>query len=238
MTRKLTNRSLIKYHRQAGLFVALLAVILSITGLLLQHTDTFGFGRYYLRSPWLLSWYNTPAPDIKAIYLKQHEIVQVDDALLLNGTVIGQSNGQLWGATHNGETLLIGSGSKLFWLTPEAELIDLIDTPTHSPQGLAHQQANFQLKTEQGWFSLGSELEHWTPNPTVNAAPLAQLHSLTIQQVALPSNLPVGVTVERLLLDLHSGRFFGAIGILLMDLAALALVLLAFTGLWVWLRKR
>ena len=59
-----------------------------------------------------------------------------------------------------------------------------------------------------------------------------------LKQFTLPADLPVGISIERLLQDLHSGRLFGIFGVILMDLASVALVLLALTGCWVWLRKR
>ena len=46
-----------------------------------------------------------------------------------------------------------------------------------------------------------------------------------------------GLTMERVVLDLHSGRFFGAYGIYFMDAAALALLWLSFSGLWVWWKR-
>ena len=47
-----------------------------------------------------------------------------------------------------------------------------------------------------------------------------------------------GLNVERLLLDLHSGRIFGPLGILVYDLMALAIAFLALSGLVVWYRSR
>ena len=43
------------------------------------------------------------------------------------------------------------------------------------------------------------------------------------------------ISWERWLQDLHSGRFFGPVGIWVMSLAALIFIVLAFTGLLVWL---
>ena len=40
-----------------------------------------------------------------------------------------------------------------------------------------------------------------------------------------------GLTVERLLLDLHSGRILGEAGPLLMDLVAVFLIVLSLSGL-------
>ena len=41
-----------------------------------------------------------------------------------------------------------------------------------------------------------------------------------------------------MLLDLHSGRIFGEYGVYLMDAAAVALLWLSGSGLWVWWQRR
>ena len=47
-----------------------------------------------------------------------------------------------------------------------------------------------------------------------------------------------GLKLERVILDLHSGRIFGDYGVYLMDAAAIALLWLSFSGLWVWNSRR
>jgi uncharacterized iron-regulated membrane protein len=44
--------------------------------------------------------------------------------------------------------------------------------------------------------------------------------------------------LERVILDLHSGRIFGRYGVYLMDAAATALLWLSLSGLWVWSSRR
>lgn len=65
--------------------------------------------------------------------------------------------------------------------------------------------------------------------------------------VALPATLHAelvrqyrgrGLSVERLLLDLHAGRVLGTFGVWLVDLTAIACLGLAVTGLWLWSRRR
>ena len=46
-----------------------------------------------------------------------------------------------------------------------------------------------------------------------------------------------GLPLERVLLDLHSGRIFGEAGVWLVDAAALLFLLLAGSGLWLWGRR-
>ena len=47
-----------------------------------------------------------------------------------------------------------------------------------------------------------------------------------------------GLKLERVILDLHSGRIFGEYGVYLMDAAAIALLWLSLSGLWVWNSRR
>ncbi len=47
-----------------------------------------------------------------------------------------------------------------------------------------------------------------------------------------------GLKLERVILDLHSGRIFGQYGIYLMDAAAIALLWLSLSGFWVWSSRR
>ena len=47
-----------------------------------------------------------------------------------------------------------------------------------------------------------------------------------------------GISVETLVLDLHSGRFFGFAGVLFVDLIGILMCVLAVTGLWAWISRR
>jgi len=40
------------------------------------------------------------------------------------------------------------------------------------------------------------------------------------------------------ILDLHSGRFFGQLGPWVFDAAAVLLILLSLSGTWIWLKRR
>ena len=44
------------------------------------------------------------------------------------------------------------------------------------------------------------------------------------------------LTLERIILDAHSGRIFGLIGVLFMDFVAVLLILLSLSGIYIWLR--
>jgi len=60
----------------------------------------------------------------------------------------------------------------------------------------------------------------------------------TMKQRIVAQSVPSSLNWQRLLLDLHAGRLFGLAGQLVMDLAALMLVVLALTGTVIWSRSR
>jgi len=47
-----------------------------------------------------------------------------------------------------------------------------------------------------------------------------------------------GLPLYRILLDVHSGRIFSDVGRFVMDGAAVLLIILSITGLWIWWPKR
>jgi len=47
-----------------------------------------------------------------------------------------------------------------------------------------------------------------------------------------------GLPLYRILLDVHSGRIFSDFGRYVMDGAAVLLIVLSITGLWIWWPKR
>jgi len=58
-----------------------------------------------------------------------------------------------------------------------------------------------------------------------------------VQRSLLDQYRGSGLSWERLLLDLHSGRLFGSVGVFIIDLAGIALLLIALSGVWVWVTK-
>jgi len=47
-----------------------------------------------------------------------------------------------------------------------------------------------------------------------------------------------GLPGERVILDIHSGRILGYVGVLLVDFMAILFLLLAMSGIWMWYKYR
>jgi len=66
--------------------------------------------------------------------------------------------------------------------------------------------------------------------------------SESLELVALPDELSPArnqtISWQRVVLDMHSGRWFGPLGPWIVDLAALVLLFLACSGFWIWYSRR
>ena len=93
------------------------------------------------------------------------------------------------------------------------------------------------LRSSDGLYRADPALLSWDrvaddPDPIRWAKPAATDEAMlaTLRADYLGSIL----SLERVLLDLHSGRILGRFGPWLMDLAAVLLLVLAVTGIWLW----
>ncbi len=262
MTQKLrispsvSNRALHKrrffwvWHRRLGLISLLLVIILSVTGILLNHTETLRLDEKPLRNFLLLKLYGIEKPDIQSIALSQHWLSQVGSALYIDDKKLLTCKGKLIGAAANHDLIVAACRNELILLTTDFQLIERIGENYGLPNPITQFglcDTTFCLRTEKNLFTLNFDQLQWTPlQPPTKAqtavhAPLPS--TLKTSSVALPPKLREtlvnnylgnDISWERVILDLHSGRILGAVGVALMDLAAIALLVLGISGFWLW----
>lgn len=246
-------RALYLWHRRLGAVAALLVLLAAVTGLLLNHSDRLHLDRRHLQAAWLLDWYGIgPVRVPPGWQAGGHWYTVVDGTLYRDDRALARARGNLRGALHLPEPGLdlLAFDHALLLLEPTGEIAEWIE-PLPGPGGPVRGLARLEdgrplLLTDAGAWAADAELLQWHPreiqeppsaalSPSPLPAPLRARLARRIRGQAL--------TLERVLLDLHSGRLFGAQGPWLMDGAAVLLVLLSLSGglLWVrqaWLRRR
>jgi uncharacterized iron-regulated membrane protein len=95
------------------------------------------------------------------------------------------------------------------------------------------------VKTARGIYLTDENLLEWSraANPDVAwsvAAPTTPSLTEDLKKAYRGTGLPM----ERIMLDLHSGRILGRAGVYLVDAAAVLFLLLAMSGVWLWGRRR
>ena len=93
-----SQRWLSRWHRWFGVGSIVFILLLSVTGIALNHSDDLNLDSRYLRSPWLLEWYGIDVPDPESSFVAApHRVTLIgerlyyDDSELMSGisTLVG-----------------------------------------------------------------------------------------------------------------------------------------------------
>lgn len=234
------------WHRRLGLSAAFFVVVLAITGFLLNHTGDWSLDSQTIKISILMNWYGiSPAESLTSYPLGDKLVTRVGDKLFLDTREITHCGGDLVGALELSDRgfSVVACNNELFVLNPQYELVERLGAAHGVPAPLkkiGRQKSQFILSTGGAYFSADLDSLSWTP--VIEVAP-AMVWS---QSVTTPPVLTgilgkhfsgEGITVERLLLDIHSGRILGNWGTYLVDFMALVFITLAVTGFIMWRRE-
>ncbi len=244
MPRKL--RALSWLHRSQGLFAALFIIVIAATGLLLNHTDDLRLEQRYLHAPWLLRRYGISAPEfVVAFPVGERWVSQWGRDVFLDAKPLAAPpTSRLLGAWRLGDLLVVAADEQTGLFTPDGQPVDVLRYPgdRRARQAGVH-GSHLVVELEPGErYAVDATLTSFSPlqetGDAYDAARPADLpHALRVQiQRHFAGE---GIAMERVVLDLHSGRLFGRFGVFLVDAVAIIVLLLAPSGIAiVWLRQR
>ncbi len=233
-----------QWHRRVGMTGAVFFVFLITTGLLLNHTGALGLGKRFVETPWLLDLYriSAPAPPV-AFSAGEHFVSRLGDRLYLDTKELPERAEHLIGGLKLGDTLLIAVPGKLLVVSPQGELIERIDGADGVPAGMNRigltASGQLVIRAAHGDYLADLEKLDWRKSTTADvgwATPVTlspELHQRLVQAYR-----GGGLPLERVILDLHSGRIVGQWGVYVVDGAALLFLALVITGLWMWMKQR
>jgi hypothetical protein len=237
-------RSLYIWHRYIGLATALFVVILSVTGIALNHTDALHLDARHIQSDTLLDWYGIHAPETIVSYRAgPHAISQLGNQIYRDLQLVPTAEGILAGALEYAGLIVAGLDSGLLLFTSTGELIEQLGAAAGVPAGIqaigTDSNGKLVIKTALGDYRTDENFIEWT---TATESDVTWAPAIPPEQElarALRNTWRgTGLSVERVLLDLHSGRILGNAGVWLVDAAALLFLLLAGSGVWLWGRRR
>lgn len=231
------RKHLSKWHRRIGIFAASIAIYLSVTGLMLNHSHDIGLDNSRLSNTVILKLYGIKPPAGKHTGTPQHTVDKLGDTVFLDGRIIGQYSAELAGAVELDSLPVIALRDSLLLLTAEGEIVETLTVSSGLPGQIARigkSGARLLIQSGQQIYASDSELLNWqavTDLPqSTSWATLAAMSAES--QSRLNKQLPAyGPSWERLLQDLHSGRFFKLPGTLLIDLTGIIILLLSISGI-------
>jgi len=237
-------RSLYLWHRYIGISAALFLLVLAVTGLFLNHTTDLRMDRNFISNEQLLNWYDIEPPQRTLSYATpQHHATLVEDKLYLNEQSIPGHFESLAGVIELEDIIIIAVDKQLLLLTPNGEVIERINNVNGQRAllgAIGKISNNIVIQTDD-FFITDLDFSVWKKASKQEILNIewsypTRLSRKLRQQLKhdYRSNI---LTLERVMLDLHSGRIMGNIGVYLMDAAAVILILLALSGCFIWLQQ-
>jgi len=246
MTRKKHRLSATRrWHRSVGASSAVFVIFMVFSGLAINHANSLGLDRSHVSQSFLLDWYGLGEPEsIKSFAIEENWLSFAGSQVYLDGEQVSTLSGGV-GAVFNGGMLIAAGSDELLLLDREGGLIERL--PWEQPGSISIESigllgdGSVSVKTGDRLWLADAQLLQWqsvnkatvTPTWSAPASAPGAIHLAITQQYR-----GAGLSLERLLLDLHSGRFFGSAGVLVYDLLALAIGFLAISGLILWARGR
>jgi uncharacterized iron-regulated membrane protein len=227
-------KSLRHFHRITGLCVLLPMVLLVATGIPLQYSDALRLGQIGVSWHWVHRAYGLSAPTSA---ITSAAVTQIGDRLFVGERAIARDE-RMVGAISNGDLSVIAlDGTLLIVPNDPAIPFEAMSLPTRAVRFGGDIQDALFIDSNDGVLTSRDLGVQWretraTPTGWTSVRPADDLAEWKARFNA------ANLTWERWLVDLHSGRFFGPIGEIVMSLASIALSLLGITGLVVWLYLR
>lgn len=231
------------WHRYIGVTVSLFVIILSASGLFLNFSDTLKLNKSHISTAWLLNHYNIGNFSVTSFQTNEQLISQASNFIYLNGHYALNLEESLVGALNLDEFILLATHSSLVVIDDDGQIIDEIGKYT----GLPENPLGISI-TNDGHPVIRGVNTYWKGSNELSAwQPLKGPHPKWVASRKTPDNINTliqeharshEINYERVLLDLHSGRLLGSWGQNIMSISAVLLLVLAVTGIFIWLRKK
>jgi hypothetical protein len=214
---------------------------------MLNHTQELNLDKQYINTQWLQTWYGIKMSEQRN-YLKLDDdsIAQIGHQLFFNQSSLPDEESALLGAHKTEKLIIIGMEKSLYLLTLEGQLIEKLDAGKNLPVPVSRMGLS-DIKTDSGQliievenklYSSRDDFITWTETQSKTFYPFSSGESNTADNdFYRRTYLGNELILERVVLDLHSGRLLGSFGLYLMDLTAILLLMLGLSGTWIWSRR-
>lgn len=237
-------KSLYVWHRYAGLFTALFIIFITVSGIALNHTDDLALKKKHISSNILLDSYNIQAPSfILQFSTGQRVVTQADNFLFINAGNAITAEEPLIGVAEFDNFLIIALSNALLLIDSNHQLVETLGHIDGVPNNISSlgvdKSHRVTLLANNQLYQLDNDLslQKVSMDHAINWSTAERMSERETAHIAqrYRSNI---ISLETLLLDIHSGRFFGSYGTLFFDLIGIVLLFLAFTGVIIWIKQR
>ena len=251
------------WHRRLGVSSLLMILWLAVSGSLINHGDALGINKNTFNNALLNSLYGleNTISNPQAVQIDQSYFFCYQQNLYRDDQVITTCDTDLISAITINKQIFLLNSAELIVLDDQFLVLDKVPFSLliNSFEGNAFGSNGFEGNS---FSDSGLSLSMWKNSLVLTSKEhknywkldLLDLSVLRVDTsidgviesgveiIYLPASLTnnldyPGISLERVLLDVHSGRLFGNAGVLVVDFFALAFVFLALSGLWMFLKQ-
>ena len=233
--------AVVRLHRWVGLFSFIVLLGIVVTGVVLNHGVDLDLDERRVTSSGVLRLYGMEPGGTPVGYeVAGKRVVEWDETIFFEGRLL-DFKGELVGvAPLTGEIAAV-CREAVYLLDEEGTLLESVSSallPAAPIEAVA--------RLDDGALVLRAEGSGWVLQPGIGVEPWSGVDAEWMvggavgdaeREGLLESLRGEGLPLSRVILDFHSGRIFGPIGVLVYDAAAIAVLLLSATGLWLAIRN-
>ncbi len=243
------NKQLLRtWHRRVGALSVLMVLWLAASGIAINHGDALGLNKTLINHAFLNELYGLEAEGEapEAIEMAGSLFFCYEGNLYRDAEVLSWCDSSLLSVRELSDQYVLLNATGLFVLGGELQFLEFLSfTSLGSDES---KRAFNRLWQDEYGLLLYSESEGVYRVDLFN---LEFSRALTqgeikkddyLEYVSLPASLEKkvmfpGVSLERILLDAHSGRLLGSFGVLLVDFFAIAFVLIGLSGILIYFKR-
>jgi len=233
------NKKIIDLHRYIGLIICIFLVLLSITGIFLNHTEDLKLSERHLKWPWLMKIYGFEVPQVDQHFeVGDHFISNYQGQIFIDGQSSFVIQDTLKGVVINNNTFYIASSEAVYLFSDQQDFIDILEPPVDSIQSIGQDQLNSTILIQDNVRQIWSlnDIENDWQLTEIQSNPWSIETSMTSMQQKMMKNyfFGKGISLEQFLLDMHNGAILKKIGKYLLDIVGILTLVLSITGIWMW----
>ena len=232
-----------KLHKYLGFAFSLFILHLTVTGILLIYPKTFNIEDTYISNYFILKKYNMDTyKEVKGLVNKEDEVVIIKNNIYLNSKFIDKFSDEiiniLYQKKENKIMVLSKSYIGLYFfenIDGQLEIIDIIrleNTKKIKDLGLNLLDDKVFLKNNNDYYNLDNnyllELVN-KKDENINWSNISKIDK-KLAKYYLNIHQGKGVSLTRILTELHNGKFFGSIFTLILFFSSLSLIFLTLSS--------
>lgn len=234
-------KKIVDLHRYVGLGICIFLVHLAITGIFLNHSIGLRLDKTFITWPWLLNQYNLTVPEPANIFtIGKNNFSTIDGEVFFNDKPIFLAEEQLLGVSQNQDTFILASSSTITMISNDGYIINKENVLPFTVKniGIFGDEIVINDSEDKIWSSESiNGVWELTENRAVQWSMEGSITPINHEKIR-KYFVGDGVSLEQVILDFHSGAIFQKAGKLFFDIISILLIILSFTGIWLWTVKR